>query len=144
VRTFPASLFTPPLSDGTNTARIDPCESEIKVTEAISQVASTRYITAVTLKKNYVCNLVLNANTAEIVTVIEGTQTTTPCDTSAAALLGSTTVGNGLSFAANGGILAVGGKSTFLVGKTAARDLCVMQSGSNRVTGSITYVQRIP
>ncbi len=80
------------------------------------------------------------ATAAEIVSITEGTGTV--CGTSEAALIGSTTDANGMSFAANGGEAMVGGASTVVAGITAAQDVCLNVSGTNRVSGFITWVQR--
>lgn len=121
-------------------SQLDPCSSEAKTTTPISLTADTVIIPAVASKKNYICSLVVVAGAAEIVSITEGTGST--CGTSEAALFGSTTDANGASFAANGGVAANGGGATTIAGITANVDTCLNVSGSNRVSGYVTWVQR--
>lgn len=118
----------------------DPCVGETKTTTPISLTADTVIISATSAKKNYICTLVIVAGAAEIAAITEGTGST--CGTGEAALVGSTTDANGMSFAANGGLSAVGGNSTVIAGKTANVDTCLNVSGSNRVAGWVTWVQK--
>jgi hypothetical protein len=118
----------------------DPCTGNAKTTTPISSTADVAIITATSGKKNYICSLSLVASAAEVVSVWEGTGTA--CGTGSAALAGSTTEANGLSFAANGGIALVGGQGTALNGITANVDTCLRISGSNRVSGFVTWVQQ--
>lgn len=121
-------------------SQVDPCSSEAKTTDPISVTTDTVIIAAAASKKNYICSIVIVAGAAEIVSITEGTGST--CGTSEAALVGSTTDANGLSFAANGGFTASGGNATVIAGKTANVDTCLNVSGSNRVSGFVTWVQR--
>lgn len=121
-------------------SHVDPCSSEVKITDPFSLTARGVVIAAVSAKKNYVCGITVVAGAAEIFNIDEGTGTT--CQTGTAAIVGSTTAANGLSFAANGGMVAMGSNSTVFAGKTANVDTCIVPSGSNRLAGSITYVQR--
>lgn len=105
---------------------------------AISQTADTAVITATASQYVYICSIILVAGAAEVVSIWEGTGTA--CGTSSAAMLGSTTEANGLSVAANGGFSAVNGLP-FLRTASTNVDVCVRQSGSNRVSGVITYAK---
>ncbi len=118
----------------------DPCAQGTKTQVPISQTASTKIISGTSAKKTYVCSLVLIAGAAEIVNVIEGTGST--CGTGTTVLAGSSTAANGLSFAANGGLTIGGFGSALVAGAAAADDVCLTQSGSNRVSGWATYVQQ--
>lgn len=121
-------------------SQLDPCSSEVKITDPFSLTARGVVIAAAASKKNYVCAISVVAGAAEIFNVYEGTGTT--CQTGTAAIVGSTTAANGMSFAANGGLAAIGANSSVLAGKTANVDTCIVPSGSNRLSGFITYVQR--
>jgi hypothetical protein len=123
------------VTDGTNTWA-DPCAFLAPTTVPISQTASTKIVSAASAKKNYLCALVVVAGAAEIVNVVEGTGST--CGTSTAAIVGSTTAANGLSFAANGGFA----NPVKIPGIGTNVDTCLTQSGSNRVSGYVTYVQQ--
>lgn len=133
------ALYTQP-TDGTNLLLVDPCASVAKTTTAISATADTVIITAAASKKNYICGISVVASAAEVVGIVEGTGST--CGTSTAAIVGSTTDANSMSFAANGGIAANGGASTVLAGTGTNVDTCLHVSGSNRVSGYVTWVQR--
>jgi len=119
---------------------IDPCNSEVKSSTAISQTARTVIVTATASKKTYICSLVLVATAAEIVSVLEGTGTT--CQTSTVAIAGSTTAANGMSLAINGVLSVSGNGSTLLAGTGTNVDVCLVPSGSGRVTGWVTWVQK--
>lgn len=106
------------------------CTSSI----AISQTTSTDVLT--TTAKAHICSIVLVSDTAQFINVIEGTGTL--CATSGAALIGSTTAGNGLSVAANGGFSAVSDRA-WLKTKVTGDHVCITQSGSGRLSGVITY-----
>lgn len=117
-----------------------PCgDASLLTTVAISQTASTKLISAASSKKNYLCNLVIVAGAAEIVGMVEGTGST--CGTGTAALIGSTTAANSMSFLANGGVSLMGGVGGIIKSAGANVDVCLMQSGSNRVSGFLTYAQ---
>lgn len=121
------------------TRLLDPCSGVDKTTTAISLTADTVIIAATASKKNYICTLVVVAGAAEIVSITEGTGST--CATSEAALVGSTTDANGMSFAANGGLSLPGGNATAIKGISTNVDTCLNVSGSNRVSGFVTWVQ---
>lgn len=128
------------MTDGTNLASIDPCRSETKTTTAFSQTSIGNIISADANKTNYVCAFVVVASAAEVVSIVE--DDTSGCGSLTAALAGSTTAANGMSLAANGGISWGNGDSAILKGSAANRYLCVAQDGSDRISGSITWVQR--
>lgn len=103
---------------------------------AISQTADTTLVSGTASQYFYICSIILVAGAAEVVSLWEGTGTA--CGTGSTAVLGSTTEANGLSISANGGFSAVSGVP-FLRTATTANDICLRQSGSNRVSGVITY-----
>lgn len=105
---------------------------------AISQTADTAVITATASQYAYICSIVIVAGAAEVVSIWEGTGTA--CGTGSAAILGSTTEANGLSFAANGGFTVASGIPILRTASTNV-DVCVRQSGANRVSGFITYTK---
>lgn len=129
------------LTDGANAQTMDPCQTETKLNFTGSQTASTRFIVGTSAKKTYICSMTLRAQAAEVWNIIEGTGST--CGTGTAAVMGSTTAANGFSEAANGGFTLGGGGFTVIpVLGANADDVCVSQSGSNRITYQGTYVQR--
>lgn len=120
--------------------QLDPCSGVAKTTDPFSITTDTVIIAATSAKKNYICELVAVVGAAEIVSITEGTGSV--CGTSEAALAGSTTDANGMSFAANGGVAALGGNASVIAGKTANVDTCLNVSGSNRVAGWVTWAQQ--
>lgn len=115
----------------------DPCTYGRKKTVAISQTASTQLVTS-PAGQVWICFAKVVAGAAEIVSFVEGTGTT--CGTGTAAISGSTTAANGESYAANGGFTEGNGMGTVMNSATPGNNVCLSQSGSNRVSGNITYV----
>lgn len=115
---------------------VDPCTGP-KGNVAVSQTASTRLVAGQGGRRIAVCSARIVAGAAEIPSFTEGTGAA--CGTNTLAVSGSTTAANGESYAANGGFTQGGG---FTISTTAVfgNDLCLAQSGSNRLAGVITYV----
>lgn len=120
----------------------DPCSFIDKGNVAVSQTASSRLVVGHPGERIFVCSVVLVAGAAEVVNFIEGTGTT--CGTGTLAVGGSTTAANGLSFAANGGMAEGGGLGTIMATTKVSNDLCLSQSGANRVSGAIVYAYGKP
>lgn len=118
----------------------DPCQAIAKTNVAVSQATSTQIITGTSSKKTYICSIMLVAGAAENIAVTAGTGSV--CATGASAIIGSTTVANGLVLAANGGFSHGSGVATVASGTVNADNVCILQSGSVRVSGVITYVQQ--
>lgn len=117
---------------------VDPCYTNRKGNVAISQVASTKLVSGQPGQLIWVCYARVVAGAAEIPSFMEGTGAA--CATSPVAVSGSTTGANGESYAANGGFSGGVGIGTIAVTKVFGNDLCLAQSGSNRLAGNITYV----
>lgn len=127
-------------TDGTNDAVLDPCQVVAKTNLTGTQTTSTKIISGTSAKKTYICSFVVIAGAAEIMNITAGTGAT--CGTGTSVVLGSSTAANGLSFAANGGLTLGNGAATVIaVTAAAADDVCLTQSGSNRLTYHLTYVQ---
>lgn len=126
-------------TDGTNVVVTDPCQAATKLYKAFSQTATAVLVTGAASKKTYVCSMSIIAGAAEIFNLTAGTGST--CGTNAVAVMGSTTAANGLSLAANGGLTFGNGAASLAATTVNQDDLCLQQSGSNRLSGSITYVQ---
>lgn len=124
---------------GGTTVVADPCQAVAKTSTAISQATSTQIISGTSAKKTYICSLALIAGAAENVSITAGTGSV--CATGASAIVGSTTVANGLIIAANGGLTLGNGGATVASGTVNADNICILQSGSVRVSGVITWVQ---
>lgn len=117
----------------------DPCSALPKTTVGFSVTTDTVIVSALSAKKNYLCNLWVVAGAAEIVSLTEGTGSV--CGTGEVALAGSTTDANGMSFAANGGLTGGNGLGSVITGNSTNVDMCLNVSGSNRVSGTYSYVQ---
>ncbi len=119
----------------------DPCQSMPKSVVAISQAANTKLISAaVAAKINYICSFHIVAGDAENVSLVEGTGST--CGSNTAAVIGGTTAAAGPNLGANGVLVMGDGSATIASGTHTSYDVCLFQSGSGRVAGSMTYVQR--
>jgi len=122
----------------------DPCAQATKINVPISMTGTTtvKLVSLASSQQIYVCSLSLIASGATVVSIADGTKTTTECDTAAEAVIGATTATHGLSLAANGGFTYGNGGSTVARTTTAAHDLCLFQSGAGDVSGNLTYVQQ--
>ncbi|MGH2359814.1 MAG: hypothetical protein ACRDGM_04635, partial [bacterium] len=104
---------------------------------AISQTADTQVVTGTAGQRVYICAIVLIATAAETISIIEGTGTI--CATSPTAVYGSTTEANGMGFAAGGGFAQASGQPFVHTG-VDGNNLCIMQVGTARVSGSISFI----
>ena len=118
----------------------DPCTTEAKVYTPISQATSTQLITGTASKKVYVCGLTLVGADAENVSIVSGTGTV--CATGTAAMVGGTTAANGPNLAANGGFVLNNGANAWAVAGANADNVCLLQSGTGRVSGVMVSVVR--
>jgi hypothetical protein len=105
------------------------CTSSI----AINQTSSTDLVTST--NKLHICAILLVSATAQNLSLVEGTGTV--CATGIAALIGGTTAS--VAVAANGGFSTPSDRA-WLVTKTTADHLCLLQSAGGNVSGVITYV----
>lgn len=128
------------LTDGTNAQIMDPCQTVAKTTLAFSQADDAVLIAGTSAKKTYICSMKIIAGAAEIYNIIAGTGSV--CGTNTVVLAGSSTQANGLSLAANGGDVYGGGGYYVLATTVNADDLCLTQSGTNRLAGTLTYVKQ--
>lgn len=100
----------------------------------ISQTGSTDIHTFT--NTGYVCSIFLITADVQSVSLIEGTGSV--CGTSGTAILGSTTVGNGMALIASEGFV---NNTLYKLAKTGEH-LCLLQSGSSRLAGAITYADK--
>lgn len=120
----------------------DPCYGgNQKKTVAIAQTGNTKLVAGAGARRVYICSLLITASDAESLSVVEGTQTTNPCDTLPVAVVGAVTAANGMTLAANGSVSLGGGSSTVAASAIAANDVCLLQSGSGKVAGVVSFVQ---
>lgn len=105
-----------------------------------AHATATELIAGVSAKKIYVCSVLLVSTTAQTFSIIEGSGTT--CGTNPAAVIGNSTAANGMAFAANGGFAMGSGLRAIAKTATAANALCLLSSGTDYISGVITYVQK--
>lgn len=118
------------------TRQLDPCTAIRPTTLPISAAADAAIITASASNRTYICGgLIAAQGTGETISLWEGTGTA--CGTGSAALVGSTTEANGVALAANGGFTI----PSTIPGLSTNVDVCLRLSGTNRVSGYLTYVQ---
>jgi len=90
----------------------------------------------------HICSIVLISATAQSIGIDEGTGTT--CESSGTALIGVSSTSGAtatMAVAANGGFSSVAGVP-WLTLQASADHLCVVQSASGNVSGTITYQDR--
>ena len=121
----------------------DPCGSSsiTKTTVGFSKTADGELIDGTSALFTRICSIVVVANAAEQVS-LEAETDDGSCDkTSGTALLGDGTDADGPSFAVNGGFTYGNGGGTVFVTPSAAQDVCIYLNGTNRVSGTVSYVQ---
>jgi hypothetical protein len=106
---------------------------------AISQTAGAQIITGTSAKKTYICAINLVTATAQNIALVGGTGTV--CATSTHAIAGGTTAATGWNLAANGGLAQGSGVGVIAQAATAADNVCILQSGSGQLSGSIAWTQ---
>ena len=123
---------------------LDPCAYAVKTTYPVLITGTTtvKIVGEVAAQQVYICSVALIASAATVMSIADGTKTSTECDTAAHAIFGQTTATHGMSLAANGGFTVSGGNGTVGSTATAAHDVCIFQSGSGDISGNITVVQQ--
>lgn len=131
-----------PVALASNQSVADPCTFQAKTTYALSSNATTltQLIAANGSTKIYICSISVISAAAQVFNLNTGTGSN--CGTNTAAVIGSTTAANGLSFAANGGLTLGSGEATVAEANLAGAELCILQSNAVYSSGSISYVQQ--
>jgi hypothetical protein len=126
----------------------DPCSgAATKSSFPITVTTSTVKVIATGLsgKKTYICHLFLTSGAADNVAIFEATTATT-CATSPIAVIGAgttvATAGNGLQFAANGGVSLGNGGHQIAQTSVNNNDLCVATSAATPLSGVITVASQ--
>jgi hypothetical protein len=121
---------------------IDPCTQQMKTNIAIATSAGTFQPVAPSGSTQvYVCSFSLIAAATATVNLVGGTGATCTTGTPVA-LMGSVTPASGMSLAANGGLTFGNGGATVTRTTTAGHGVCLIQSGTTALAGSMTYVQQ--
>lgn len=105
----------------------------------ISTATTTLLISGVAGRKIRIGAIHFIAAGADNVALIEGTTTTTPCDTGTAGVAGGTTAATGYNLVANQGYTFGSGLGTVIQTATAADNLCVVTSAAVQLSGGIDY-----
>jgi hypothetical protein len=108
---------------------------------SLASTTALKLVSKVAAKKVYICSINIVSASANNVALVEGTLTTTNCDTSTAGLAGGATAATGWNFAANGGLTLGNGVGLVTKSATANLDVCLFASGSGQVSGGITWAQ---
>lgn len=116
---------------------VDPCQGATVDSVNISQTTNTLLVARQGARYLFICSYTVVGADAENLSFVEGTGTT--CGTGTAAVVGGATAAAGMNFAANGGASSAGGPTWIARTHTAGTDLCLLQSGSGRVAGSLKY-----
>jgi hypothetical protein len=131
-----------PVVLASNQTAADPCMFRAKTNLAISTHATSlnQIIGASGSAKIYICSIAVVAAGPTVFNLNTGTGTS--CGTSTAAVIGSTTATDGLSFGANGGLTLGNGGNTVAVANISGAELCTIQSNGVYVSGNLTFVQQ--
>lgn len=119
---------------------IDPCQGNAKSYMPISQTANTQLFAGMSAKKTYVCHFFIVGADAENTSLVSGTGSV--CATNIAPMIGSTTAAAGPNSGANGGYSIGNGGYAVAISAANADNVCLLQSGSGRVSGVMTYVSQ--
>lgn len=121
-----------------NQMPVDPCIDPTRATSTnISQTGSTQVLTGQAGKRIVLCHYTVVGGDAENLSWVEGTGST--CGTGTLAVVGGTTAAAGMNFAANGGANAGSGDAWFAITSVPGDNICLLQSGTGRVAGSLKY-----
>jgi hypothetical protein len=85
----------------------------------------------------YICFVLMVTATTQNLNLVTGTGSV--CASGTAGLLGGTTAATGLNLAANGGFSSGTGLVPIMKAASSAQHLCLLQSGSGQVSGTILY-----
>jgi hypothetical protein len=116
----------------------DPCSSGTKVFVPISQTTGTQLLTGTASNRTYVCSINIVTATAQNIALVSGTGSV--CATSTGAMMGGTTAATGWNLAANGGIVVSGGGASVAKSDTDADNVCLLQSSTGQISGTLVYV----
>lgn len=119
----------------------DLCTLIRKTTVAFSSSsAEFQLVAPVSLNQVYICAITLISTAADAISIVGGLGSTCATGTPLA-IVGSTTAASGMDIAANQGWQAGDGGATAYSTTTSGHGVCVLQSGTTKIAGSISYVQ---
>ena len=116
----------------------NPCQREAPLYVVIDQTSGEQLVTGTASERIYICSIQLVTASAQNISLVSGTGTV--CATSTGPLMGGTTAATGWNLAANGGLSMGNGLGSLAQTDTNADNVCLLQSGSGQISGSISYV----
>jgi hypothetical protein len=117
----------------------DPCATGTKVVAFINQTSSEQVITGTASNRTYICFFALTTAADEDVALVSGTGSV--CATSTGSLgVGEAAAADGYQFVDSRGIVEGNGSAWIMKSDTDADNICLLQTGSAKVTGRIVYV----
>lgn len=119
---------------------VDPCKGLAKLYVSINQTANTQLAAGTSGEKIYICSIHVVVAAATSVALVEGTGSVCGTGTAGVGGFGGTTAATGWNFAANGGIVLGNGDAAVGAEGTSGDNLCLYISGSEQVSGGISYV----
>lgn len=126
------------------TRKLDPCSGVAKnyyvvnIATAQGSTVGTEIANAVASEYWHICSVNLVTNAANVINI--ATDDTDGCGSLTAGLNGGNSATTGWYLAANGGIALGNGDSTVMKSATANHYLCISQSASTQLSGTIVYV----
>jgi hypothetical protein len=112
----------------------DPCSTSNKVSKNISQMGNG--VLLHNAGKIWVCYMMLVGTDDENVSLVMGSGNV--CSENTVALIGGTSAAIGASLSARGGFSAGSGNGAIAIGQKAF-DVCLLQSGTGRLAGTVSY-----
>lgn len=114
----------------------DPCVSGTKIFVPITQTTSTQWVTGTSSMRTYVCSFMVTQPSSSTQTFALVNGTGSVCASSPAAMIGGSTAANGMQLP-----FALGTGAGSIAKSTAdAANVCLLQSGSDRIAGVMSYV----
>jgi hypothetical protein len=117
----------------------DPCQRYGRLTAVINQTANAQVIALSTGNYTYICSIDLVTATAQNIALVEGTGST--CGTSTQGIAGGATAATGWNLVLGGFIIKGTGEAWVFKSNSKSTNICILQSSTGQVSGSIQYVQ---
>jgi len=103
---------------------------------------SIKLVSKVSAKKVYICGIKVGPVAGAInIAIVEGTKSSTECDTGAKGLFNGATAARGDQLAANSGFVWGNGVGVLAITPDANNDVCILFSGTAQTGGTITWAQ---
>jgi hypothetical protein len=106
-----------------------------------STLGEFQLVAPASLNQIYICAITLVSTAADTISIVSGLTPNCTTGPLIAAIAGSTTAASGMDFAALGRWEQGNGTGTVLSSTSSGYGLCVLQTGTTKIAGAITYVQ---